>query len=128
MREAELKQLWQKSGAEDEPMSVEQLRKRAGKFQKSVRLRDRVEYVACALVVIAFGAYIWMFPNYLSKMGSVLMVAATLFVAFQLRKHAVARDLPPKNSAVSLAEFHKLELTRRRDLLKNSWKLLVGPL
>ena len=128
MHEVELKELWRGSAAENQAMSIEQLRNRAAKFQRSVRLRDMVEYVACVLVVIAFGAYIWIFPNYLSKIGSAVMVAATVFVAFQLRKHAVGRNLPPKNSTVSLAEFHKMELMRRRDLLKKSWKLLVGPL
>jgi hypothetical protein len=128
MHEEDLKAYWQQRDVERPRMSIEQLRDRAVTFQKYVRTRDLIEYVACAVVVVGSGFYLWAFPGFLLKLGSLAMIAATLFVAYQLRKHGAARALSPESPAASLLEFHRKELVRRRDLLKNSWRLFVGPL
>jgi hypothetical protein len=128
MREEDIKASWQQRDVERPQMSIEQLRDRAATFQRYVRTRDLIEYVACAVVAVGSGFYLWIFPGFLLKLGSLAMIAATLFVAYQLRKHGAARASSQESPAASLLEFHRKELIRRRDLLKNSWRLFVAPL
>ncbi|HUX72635.1 MAG TPA: hypothetical protein VMV25_01920 [Steroidobacteraceae bacterium] len=109
-------------------MSMSQLQDKAAAFQLRARRADLTEYLACAAVMLAFGFHFWAYPGFLSKLGSLTMILATLFVAYQLRKHGAARMLPPGSAAVSLLEFHRRELVRRKDLLYNSWRLFVAPL
>lgn len=128
MREEDLKTYWQQREMEQPQMTAEQVRIKATQFQRAMRRRDLIEYAACAIVVLAFGAYAWILPNILVKLGSFTMVLAALFVTYQLRKHGASRFAPSEGAVASLFEFHRNELVRRRDLLRHSWRLLVGPL
>ena len=128
MREEDLKKHWQQTETEHPQMSIGQLQDKAATFHRRARTGDLIEYVACAVVVLGFGFLLWTFPSLLSKLGSLTMILVTLFVAYQLRKHGAARMLSPESAAGSLLDFHRKELVRRRNLLKNSWRLLVGPL
>jgi hypothetical protein len=37
--------------------------------------------------VLGFGFFLWIFPSFVPKLGSLSMILVTLFVAYQLRKH-----------------------------------------
>jgi hypothetical protein len=127
MREEDIKARWQQD-EEHSQMSIAQVRGNAEAFQRRARRGDLIEYVASAAVVVGFGFYVWAFPSLRMKLASLTMIAATLFVAYQLRRHAAARALSPDSSAASLLEFHRRELVRRRNLLRGSWRLFVAPL
>jgi hypothetical protein len=127
MREEDIKAHWLHD-EEHTPMSIAQVRGNAEAFQKRARRGDMIEYVACAAVVLASAFYTWAFPGIRMKLASFTMIAATLFVAYQLRRHAAARALSPDSTATSLLEFHRKELIRRRNLLRDSWRLFVAPL
>lgn len=127
MREEDIKTHWRHD--EEQPqMSIAQLRGKAEAFQKRAHRGDLIEYVACAAVVLGFGFYVWAFPGLRMKFASFTMIVATLFVAYQLRRHAAARAPSPESAGASLLEFHRRELVRRRNLLKDSWLLFVAPL
>lgn len=128
MREEDLKAAWQQADVERPQPTVAQVRQAAATFQRRARLGDLIEYGACAVVSLGYGLYIWLFPSLRMKLASLAVVLATGFVAYQLRSHAAARLAPPDTAALSLLAFHRRELLRRRDLLKDSWKLFVAPL
>jgi membrane protein implicated in regulation of membrane protease activity len=128
MREEDIKAHWQQRDEEPPQMRIAQLRINSDAFQKRARRGDLIEYVACAAVIVGFGFYVWAFPSVPMKFASVTMIVVTLFVAYQLRRHAAARALSPDSTAASLLEFHRRELVRRRNLLRDSWWLFVAPL
>ena len=127
MREEDLKALW-KQEEEHSPMSIAQIRHDSEAFQKRARKGDLIEYFACAAVVLCSSIYAWVLPSFRMKLASLTMIVATLFVAYQLRRHGAARALSPDSAGASILEFHRRELVRRRNLLRDSWWLFVAPL
>ena len=127
MREEDIKTHWRKD-EEHLQVSIAQLRGKAETFQKRARRGDLIEYVACSAVVLGSGFYVWAFPSLRMKVASFTMIMATLFVAYQLRRHAAARAPSSESAGASLLQFHRRELVRRRNLLRDSWLLFVAPL
>jgi hypothetical protein len=128
MREQDLKAFWKQQNTESVQMTAEQIRLKATAFQRSVWRRNLLEYFACAVVIFAFSAYIWIFPNRLMKLGSLIEVVAALFVAYRLRTRGSARKLTPADAGLSLRTFHIKELSRQRDFARTAWCWYVAPL
>lgn len=128
MRDEDLRKVWQHSEKEHVQMSLDQLQDRAADFQRRARTGDVAEFFGCAMVVLSFASFLWNAPDLPAKLGGVVMILVTLFVAYQLRRHRAARMSAPDGAALPLLEFHRNELVRRRNLLQDSWKLFVGPL
>jgi hypothetical protein len=129
-------QLWQSQPREHPPMTVADIHANAGKFERRVRLGNTIEYVACAVVVLAFGRMALTGSNgllpgpalfagdVLVRLGAGLIVAGTLYAAWQLRRRASV--VAPLEGADSLVDAYKVALARRRDALRSilSWYLL----
>jgi H+/Cl- antiporter ClcA len=128
MREEDLKAFWKQQNAEPIQMTTEQIQLRAASFQRAVRRRNLAEYIACAIVILAFSAYIWIFPNRLMMLGSLMEILATLFVAYRLRTQGRSRGLPSADVGSSFLTFHIGELSRQRDFVRSAWYWYVVPL
>jgi amino acid transporter len=119
------KQAWQASVEIAGAPPLDEVRKGADKFYRYVKWRNRVEYVACVIVVVAFSAYVFWLPQMLQKAGSVLVVLATLYVAWQLHRHASA--VPPETAGtMPLLLFARAQMVRQRDALRSifGWYIL----
>src|SRR5690606_27427102 len=57
----DLKNLWRDQPTETPPMTLEQIHARG--FQDRVQRRNRIEYLACAIVVVVFSAYVFILPG-----------------------------------------------------------------
>lgn len=125
MTEDPAKQAWQASVATAGAPSLEEVRKGASKFYRYVKWRNRVEYAACIVVVVAFSAYVFWLPHLLQKIGSVLVVVATLYVAWQLHRRASAVP-PEKAGTMPLLLFARAQMVRQRDALRSifGWYIL----
>jgi hypothetical protein len=125
MTDDPVKQAWQASVAIAGAPPLEDVRKGADKFYRYVKWRNRVEYAACVIVVVAFSAYVFWLPHILHKVGSVLVVLATLYVARQLHRRASA--VPPETAGtMPLLLFARVQMVRQRDALRSifSWYIL----
>lgn len=122
----EAKNLWRKQPSEETIVTLDNIRDRALKFQSGIRRRNLREYLAALVVAVVFGSYIWRFPGWMTKTGSVLSVLAALFVAWQLHKRGAAQALP-ENSGMPLVAFHREELVRQRDALRSVGTWYIGP-
>ncbi|MGV7208663.1 hypothetical protein ACLB1G_12495 [Oxalobacteraceae bacterium A2-2] len=127
MNDEDLKQLWQSQPAAAPHFDTAALRRRAAAMQRRVGLRNLAEYLAGVAVLACFGFYIWAFPAPLVRIGSALVMAATLLVLFQLRRRASRRALPADSGAVASREFHRAQLRRQRDALRSAWRWYVAP-
>jgi hypothetical protein len=122
----DIKNLWQGQKMEKTPMTLADIHAMARKFQTRTRRALLRETVATAIVIVAFGYYIWAFPGWMIKLGSAVTVAWALWFLWQLRRRARARALPPEGEQI--VAFHRRELARRRDLLRNMWRWQLLPL
>jgi Flp pilus assembly protein TadB len=122
----DLKRLWRNQPTEDRPVTLDTIRENAETFQRQIRRRNLRETLAAVAVVLVFGLYVWVFPGWMIKTGSVLAIAGTLFIVWQLRRRAAANVLP-EGSALTLLEFHRQELMRQRDAARSVGLWYIAP-
>jgi len=127
MNEKDIKKLWTDQPTERAALTTEQLRLRAKKFQRKIKIRNSVEYIAGLIVVLAFTRYIVIFPYILIQLGSVMIILATIFVLYQLHRRASTRSLPSEFYGKPHLEFMRGELSRQRDALNSVWLWYLAP-
>lgn len=119
------KNLWQSQNVESTRMSLEELRRKAEEFQKKIRHRNLREYVAAAVVLSSFSYFLWRFPP--MRLGCSLILAGTLYVMYQLHTKGAAKVVPDSLALDTCLAFHKRELERQRDLVRDVWKWYLLP-
>ncbi len=119
-----IKTLWQNQSTEPIQMSLEEIRKKAEGFQKTIRNRNFREYVAAAFVFIGFSYLMWRFPA--TRLSGGLLLAGTVYVLHQLHTLGAAKVVPESLALANCLEFHRRELERQRDLSRDvlKWYLL----
>ena len=123
-----LKNVWQSQRLEGTCMSADQIRQRAGKFEKKIYWRNAREYAA-AFVVVGFCAFqLWRSPDVLAGVGFVLVIAGMSYLVWQLHRQGSSRTPPAEMGLTSGADFFRRELERQRDLLQHVWQWYLGPL
>lgn len=120
--------IWQSQISESHSFTVEELRSAAKQLRRRIYWRNLREFIAVAIVVFAMARNIVLFHNLLSRLGSALIVAGALIVAYQLWKNGSARQTDGVFDVRSCAESYRSELERQRDLLRSVWKWYILPL
>ena len=120
-----LKSLWQSQSVEPIQMSLEEIRKKAERFQKRIRNRNLREYAASVVVFAAFSYYMWRWPDLRLACG--LILAGTAYVVYQLHTKGAAKNVPASLALDPWLQFHRRELERQRDLLGDVWKWYLLP-
>ena len=124
----DIRNVWQNQSVDNAAMPLEEIRRRAQKFQSKIAWRNRREYLGAAIVVITFGYYIYKFPYPMIRAGSALIIAGTLYVIYQLHRRASPQTLPSELALVGSVEFYRRQLVRQRDALQSVWKWYLSPL
>ena len=60
-------------------------------------------------------------------MGSVLIIAGTIYVVRQLYRRSTPAAMPAEFGLTASVEFYRSELVRQRDLLQSVWKWYLAP-
>lgn len=123
----DLKRLWRDQKTEEDIVTLEDIRSRATKFQRRVRNRNLREYIGGAIVIAAFAFCAWQMPGWMIKSGSLLTVAATIFVVWQLHRRGRTFAVPDGATAAGLLAFHREELVRQRDAVRTVWLWYLLP-
>jgi hypothetical protein len=121
-----IKTLWQSQSREIEAMPLEQIVMRARAFQAKLRRRRLLEYVAGAFTIVVFALYVYVFPGWMIKTGSLLCILALVNVLWR-RHHRAAARLMPEAPAAALVDFYRSELVRHRDAVGGSWLWEIVP-
>ncbi len=109
-------------------MSLADVHLHARKFQSRVRLRNTLEYVAAAFVVVFFGWTAVTVPEPIVQIGAGLIMAAALYVCWQLYRLGRSATRGELNAgAQSWAAFHRGELARQREALRTVWSWYLAP-
>jgi hypothetical protein len=99
----------------------------AEKFHSAVRHRNRVEYTALISVVAVFAAQIWAVSFPLLRLGSVLIIAAAIFVMVWIRFRASATPIPSHISFIDYMSRYREELRRQQSALRTVWLWYLAP-
>jgi hypothetical protein len=109
------------------PMSnLSDVLSRTQALMKKIRRRTLGGYAVCFILVVAFGSFIFIFPNTLQQVGSGLTVAAALYMAYQLHESRNGK-LPSETQPSACSAFYRTELERQRDFHRGPcfWSRLV---
>lgn len=121
-----IKQAWRDSVGEPGELPLDEVRAGADRFYRFVRRRNVIEYAACAVAVAVFGFYVFWLPHVLEKIGSVLVVIAVFYTAFQLHRRASA--VPPETAGtMPVIQFARGQLARHRDALRSIFRWYLLP-
>lgn len=121
----DLQTLWKAQPTEHAPMSLADIHQAALTFERKVRRRNLIEYVATALVVLAFMSVLFKSASWMMQAGAALVIVAALWVARHMHKTASARAAPEADAAIF--DFHRQELIRQRDALRSVGRWYLGP-
>jgi len=119
--------IWQTQKSESMKMSVEEIREKSDKFEQGIRRRNLREYIAAAFVILVFAVYMVIFPNPVIRTGCVLLIAASLYVAYRLHRHGKAQALADRTPFSSCVAHYRAELVRQRDLLRSVMSWYIAP-
>jgi len=123
-----LKSVWQNQPSEGIRVSVDEIRRWAGKFHEKICWRNAREYVAGVVVVVFFGFEFCRASDAAVRVAYGLIIAGIVYVIWHLHRRGSARNLPADLGLASGLEFYRRELERQRDLLQSVWGWYLGPL
>jgi len=121
-----MQQLWQQQPVEGTRMSVDEIRKRASKFEKRLFWRNLREYVAGGIAIVLFGYFLATAPNSLNRIAFAMLMAGMAYVLMYLYRKGGSSKAAAETGRKCM-DFFIEELERQRDLTANLWWYL-GPL
>jgi len=124
----DMAKIWKNQPTARVNISLEQLRRKAGKLQSRVLWRNLREYAAGALVIGTFGYMAWTIPPLLPRLGCALLIAGTFYILATLHKRGASAVVPAEMAFQTCIDFHRSELERQRDLLHSAWSWYLLPL
>lgn len=122
-----LRDLWAGQETGSFTMPLEEVRRKARGFQKTIRRRNMMEYAASIFVLIVFGGVAAAVPDWGVRAGAGLIMLGTLYVVWKLYTMARAAGAAEMDAALSLTAFHKGELLRQRAALSTVWRWYLMP-
>jgi hypothetical protein len=109
--------LWQNQPTEHDPMSLATIHEKATTFQSRIQRRNMIEYIASAVVILGFLPAVLHRGSWMMQVGGALIIAATVFVVWQLHRRASAKRVP--EAGEPLMAFYRAELVRQRDAIRS---------
>ena len=120
-----LQALWRASEPAFVPLPLDEIKRQAGRFGDAIQRRNRREYLAAALVVAVFAVYAVIFTEPLVKLGSLLVIAGTLVVAWQLARRTSRPD--PAAEAEDITGHYRARLVREEHMLARVGRWYLAP-
>jgi len=125
---SDMTSVWRNQPRESVEISLDDIRRKAQKFQRRILWRNLREYAAAAIVIASFGYIFWgASPVPLIRAGCGLLIVGTLFAMYALHRKGSARSVPAEMVFRTCIEFHREELRRQRDLARSVWTWYLLP-
>lgn len=119
---------WQSAASDAHFSAPSQCAKRADRFERTIRIRNVIEYGAGALCLVLFGgvaAGAFYKGELLIGFASIAIVAGFVMVMRNLRRRASNLDRRPEDAC--LAHLRR-QYQRQYDALRTIWSWYLGPL
>ena len=125
--EGTLQALWQSQPLQQRAVSIDEVRARARYLERRVARRNRREYLAAVVVLLAYATILWFAPVAAVRIGAGLIIVATIFLCYRLRTYGSATPLERNAGMHTSVEFYRAQLERQRDLLRSVWRWALLP-
>lgn len=121
-----LRSLWRQDSDALEPLPLAEIKSRATALGRMVGKRNRREYVAAAFVTLIFGLYALILPDMLLRIGSLLVVAGSFVMVWQLARRTSQPD--PGAEAADVRAYYRARLVTEERMLARVGLWYIGPL
>jgi len=121
MKEEEIKKIWTNTDAPYYPVdavSLARLRSEVNHMDKVIRRRDWREIGVAIIVALVFGSMAFWFENVYTKVGSILVVLASVLIVWVLRKsrkQEAKEQMPVREQVEAELDVYR----KQRRILKN---------
>jgi hypothetical protein len=124
----DIKTVWQNQKSEEKDMiALSEIRDATRQFRTRARLRNIALYIYSAFNIVV-GLWLALSPDFAEfKYPMLLMVAAHLFVLWQINARIAARPLPEEMAARTALDHHRTELERQHNALQGAWLWYIAP-
>ena len=122
-----LKLAWRQQPTSGPTISLADLKRGAGRFQRGIGIRNLVEYAAAVIVVISYSQMMLKSEAMLVKIGCVLIVIATLFVVVQIHVRLSSQKAPPDALGASFVDYHRTAVLRQIEGLRGIARWYMAP-
>ena len=109
-------------------MSIEELRRRAGKFERRIRRRNIREYVACLIAAGLMGYFYITSHDVASRVTFALFMAAMLWIVIALHRTGSAKRTPLDEDTLTTQRFYREELKRQLHVVRSVWWWYLAPM
>jgi len=116
------KKIWQDQPTEPIKMSLDEIRRKAEKFQTKSRLKVLMGMVIGLFVCVAFARMSAEIPDIVPRIGWGMLSLWGLYCAYATYKWIWPRRLAGNATLTTSLDFYRSELERRRDYERNIWR------
>jgi hypothetical protein len=122
-----MQELWLQQPLEGTRMSLDEIRKRASKFEKRIVRRNAREYVCGGIAIFLFGYFLAHAHDMPTRIAFGMLIAGMAYVMVYLYRKGGTTGAAAAETGKQCTDFFLRELERQRDLMSNLWWYL-GPL
>ena len=122
-----MQDIWLCQPVEGTRMSIDEIRKRASKFERRLFWRNIREYVGGGIAIILFGNFFAHAHDTLSRIAFGTLMIGMVYVLVYLYRKGSSTGAAGADTGRQCVDFFVQELERQRDLTSNLWWYL-GPL
>jgi hypothetical protein len=127
MQQPNLKKLWQNQEAEKVTITIDEIRKRAARFERRIRRRNIAEYGGAGAVIVMFALAALRNPGW-RAIPQYLLILGVIYAMVQLHRRASARFLTADVARTASIRWHREELERQRAAVRGVWSWYLLPL
>jgi hypothetical protein len=121
----DVQRLWRDQPREEHAMSIDEIRSKADRLERTVRRRNIATAVLIVLIVIVEGWQIYVERELLERLGDALTIAAFVYMAYLFRDYVSAESMPAGLGYSSSVDFYRRQLVQQRDAAAHPWRYLT---
>jgi hypothetical protein len=124
----DVRTLWQTQPPEAQPMTLDDVRRRARALDGKVRQQDAIMTLCAVINTGAFAAVIWYLPH-LRIVAAIVIATVFAIVAGYLRRRPSRRAIDYLTPAAlnPCVDFYRTALVRKRDMARQLWIWFMPP-
>jgi hypothetical protein len=124
--EVQVRAIWMNQSREESSPALDEIRVRAERFDsKTKRWRSSGLIAGIAVVAVNVVEAVWPGQHVLERTGSLLTIAAVIYIAREYRTHARLLSRPDARALTSCVDFYRAQLVHERTLASQSRRYLL---
>jgi hypothetical protein len=121
----DVRSMWQEQTCAPFQMTPVELRRKMTRLERQLLIRDSIVYCCCVVEIAAFGWMLIEFPQWVLRVGSLLVIFGMAFLIAQIvldqRKRRLGRTEASGLGTTNSLAFYRDELARQRDFHRGIW-------